>query len=752
MMIRDLYYFAKPAIPLRIRLALRRILVHRLRQRCVNLWPIMETAGSVPENWAGWPEGKRFAFILTHDVEGRKGLERTYELAMLEMAMGLRSSFNFVPEGEYRVPDQLRQFLTENGFEVGVHDLHHDGSLYRSQKHFQDEAKTINQYVEQWGAQGFRSGFMRHNLTWLDRISVLYDSSTFDTDPFEPQPDGVGTIFPFWVSQNGQNGYVELPYTMPQDSTLFLLMEERSIEIWKRKLDWVAQKGGMALVNVHPDYLSFNGRVRLGEYTSRLYQELLEYVTSRYAQQCWFALPKDVATYFTAQHVPSSTSNRSVGAQGITNVDAVQVHQLPASMGNKGASSGAKPQDVVASIFLGKRMMAVSFSPFPDDPRPRRAAETFLGMGMLVDVICLMAGESVKKGTFKGIGIDRISIKKSRRSKRLYLLQYFGFIAMAFFKLSVRAFTRRYDIVHIHNMPDILVFAALVPKLLGAKVILDLHDPMPELMRTIFNLEKDSIAVRGMAWLERWSISFADKVITVNRMCERLFASRSCRPEKVSVIMNAPDEKIFKFVPVGSQKKEQVEAQIGFKIMYHGTIVERNGLDLLVEAIGKVRRSVPAAELRIYGPRTSFLDAVMLTVSDKGLEKSVQYLGSRKLEDLVQAIEECDVGVIPNKRSIFTEINTPTRIFEYLALGKPVVAPRAPGIQDYFDEDSLVLFELGNAEDLAQKLIWVATHQLEAHEVTRRGQSVYLDHTWAREREKLLGIGVGLLQNGERRG
>jgi len=184
--------------------------------------------------------------------------------------------------------------------------------------------------------------------------------------------------------------------------------------------------------------------------------------------------------------------------------------------------------------------------------------------------------------------------------------------------------------------------------------------------------------------------------------------------------------------------------------MYHGTLVERNGVDLAVEALTQVRQSVPAAELRIYGPRTPFLDQVMLTVSEKGLEKAVHYLGPRRLEELVQAIAECDVGVIPNKRSIFTELNTPTRIFEYLALGKAVVTPRAPGIQDYFNDDALVFFELGTAEDLALKLTWVALHPREALEITNRGQRVYLEHAWCKEREKLLRRAADLLNNGDR--
>lgn len=410
-----------------------------------------------------------------------------------------------------------------------------------------------------------------------------------------------------------------------------------------------------------------------------------------------------------------------------------------------------KLSDSESSPLAGKRMAVVSFSAFPGDPRPRRAAEAFAEAGVSVDVICLREGEVSMKDTFKGIRIDRVGIEKTRTSKFGYVFQYCLFILIAFWILALRSPIRRYHLVHIHNMPDVLVFAALIPKLFGAKVILDLHDPMPELMMTIFNVGKESRAVKITAFLEKQSIAFADMVLTVNQTCEELFASRSGGGGKISVVMNTPDEQIFRYSPVIIDDEAASRTGKPFVIMYHGTLVERNGLDLAVEALAQVRRSVPEVELRVYGPRTSYLDDVLQGLSAKGLEDAVQYLGPRTLEQLVQAIAQCDVGVIPNKRSIFTEINTPTRIFEYLALGKPVVAPRANGIEAYFDKDSLVLFELGNADDLAMKLCWVATHPREALETTKRGQAVYQQHVWSREKEKLLRLTAALLQHEEER-
>lgn len=300
----ELYYRIKPLIPWAIRMAIRRVWANRLMRQASGFWPILESSAKAPSGWLGWPGGKQFAFVLTHDVEGVTGFARCSQLAEMDKAMGFRSSFNFVPEGEYRVPDSLRTFLSEEGFEVGVHDLHHDGSLYRSEKSFKDQSAKINQHLRSWGSVGFRAGFMFHNLEWLQALDVLYDASTFDTDPFEPQPDGVGTIFPFWVQGNGAKGYVELPYTLPQDSTLFLLFKEKTIDVWTKKLDWVAAHGGMALVNVHPDYMNFDGKPGTAEYSAELYESFLKYVAGHYRDNCWFALPQEVAR-FVAQFKPA---------------------------------------------------------------------------------------------------------------------------------------------------------------------------------------------------------------------------------------------------------------------------------------------------------------------------------------------------------------------------------------------------------------------------------------------------------------
>ena len=393
----------------------------------------------------------------------------------------------------------------------------------------------------------------------------------------------------------------------------------------------------------------------------------------------------------------------------------------------------------VKGTLPGKRVAMVLFSYYPSDPRPRRAAEALADAGMAVDMICLREDPGdLKSDRLNGVEIRRVPISRRRGGKLGYLYQYLAFLLVSSSIIAFRSVLRhRYDLVYVHNMPDFLVLSGLIPQLFGAKVILDLHDPMPELMQTIFGLPPTAKSVRLLRWVERWSLSIADSVVTVNRRCAKIFADRSCPAEKITVIMNSPDETIFAPRPPSSAKKSEAGSS-PFIVMYHGSLVERNGLAVAVDAFAEIRESIPSAELHIYGSRNAFLESVMESVRERGLERSVHYMGQKPLEQIVEAIERCDVGVIPNKQSIFTELNTPTRIFEYLALGKPVIAPRSAGITDYFDEDSLVFFELGNADDLARSIEYVFQHPGEVSEITRRARQIHLAHTWKAEKATLV--------------
>ena len=293
------FYKIKPFIPRIVQLILRRQIIRFKRRMNSYCWPIDHRASRLPENWEGWPENKQFAFVLMHDVDTAKGQDNCQLLMHLEKQLGFRSSFNLVPE-RYQVSEALRKELASNGFEIAVHGLKHDGKLFASESIFRKRAMKINEYLQSWDTVGFSSPSMHHNLDWMHFLNALYGVSTFDTDPFEPQPDGVGTIFPFSVKRKNRNrDYIELPYTLPQDFTLFVLMQNKDINIWKQKLDWVAEKGGMALLNTHPDYMNFNDSKQGSEnYPAKLYYDFLTYAQEKYQNHYWQALPSEVAEFW----------------------------------------------------------------------------------------------------------------------------------------------------------------------------------------------------------------------------------------------------------------------------------------------------------------------------------------------------------------------------------------------------------------------------------------------------------------------
>jgi glycosyltransferase involved in cell wall biosynthesis len=740
-----IYYQVKPFIPRALRAAVRRRIALRLEARVQDIWPIMPGSEQTPPGWQGWPDGKKFALVLTHDVEGPVGLRRCRRLAQLESELGFRSCFNFIPAGQYAVPSELREELTSQGFEIGVHDLHHDGRLYRTWRGFVGKAKRINEYLADWNAEGFRSGFMLHKLDWLHQLAIRYDMSTFDTDPFEPQPEGRHTIFPFFIARpqanhqtngNGQ-GYLELPYTLPQDSTLFLLLRHESSEVWIRKLDWIAKHGGMALLDTHPDYMAFEDPADVSvEYPVERYHEFLQYAHDKYAKECWHALPREVASHVLDMRNAQLVSEPAASID-LNGWQLQPSATIPDLEGRSGRQVVGRKKD---RRLHGKKVAVLLFSNYPADPRPRRAAEALTREGAIVDLLCMQQNErEPRHENVYGVNVSRVPFRRYRGGKMAYVGQYSAFILISFVYLTIRSLRKRYDFIHVHNMPDVLVFSALVPKLLGAKVVLDLHDPMPELMEAIFHLSPQSVNVRALKQMEKWSIGFADRVVTVSRTFKDLFSARSCPAEKITVVLNSPDESIFRFEPCRRFGHDPVDPSKPFVILYHGSLLRRNGFDLAVDALERLRNAVPAARLVVCGSETSFFDEVMASARARGLDKFIEYLGPRRLEGIVEAIVNCSVGVIPNHKNIFTELNTPTRIFECLALGKPVIAPRARGIQDYFAEDELIYFNLGDSEDLADKFEFVFRHPREVEETVRRGQQVYLNHTWSGEKANLLG-------------
>ena len=386
----------------------------------------------------------------------------------------------------------------------------------------------------------------------------------------------------------------------------------------------------------------------------------------------------------------------------------------------------------------GKHAAVLLFSYFPADSRPRRAAEALVAEGVTVDLICLQEEGAPKRERINGVDITRIPIKRCRGSKTKYIKQYAAFIVRSFSKLAFRSISRRYDFVHVHNMPDVLVFSALVPKAFGAKVILDLHDPMPELMQTIFGMPEGSFGVRLLKHLEKLSVGFADLVITVNLACKRIYSSRGCRPDKIAVVMNAPEDQVFRFQRPSPADANGDGPARPFSLMYHGSLVPRNGFDLAVDALEIARAADSPPEIDgLRGGERVFRGGHEISRREgPGRKRAVPW--AERPTGNCGVDQSLRPGVVPNHRNSFTDINTPTRIFEYLSLGKPVVAPRTHGIEDYFGNDDLLFFQAGDSHDLARQIEFAYFNREKLVPIVERGQRIYLTNSWSRQKSVLL--------------
>ena len=656
------YYAVKPVLPLGLRLAIRRWWATSRRETHAGVWPIDENAGATPPGWPGWPNGKRFALVLTHDVEGSRGLGRVERLMGLEVQHGFRSSFNLVPEGEYRVPETLRRTLERAGFEIGVHGLQHDGKLYGSKDTFARKAAAINDYLRKWDACGFRSPLMQHRLAWLHQLGVEYDCSTFDTDPFEPEPDGVGTVFPFWVPGPNGSGYVELPYSLVQDFTLFVVFREPNIEIWKRKLDWVVAHGGMALLTTHPDYMAFEGKPARDEYPVARYQEFLRYVRERYDGLFWAATPLEVARFYRAA--------------------------LP-----------------VASRNTRKKVCMLVYSDYEGDGRVRRYAETLARRGDQVDVIAL-SGRTGQLGetSISGVTVHRIQRRElNERSKWTYASRLLRFLLASSFFLTRRQNRVRYDLVHVHNVPDFLVFAAWNAKWAGAKLILDIHDLVPELFGDKFGAKKDRLYVKLLKAIEKVSAAFADHVIVANHLWRAKLIARSVPEDKCSVSLNYVDPAIF-FPHPRTRTDDKVV------ITFPGSFQWHQGLDIAVEALVRVRQQVPSAELHLYG--RGRLEGDLRALADRlGLNGSVRFLGTIPLDRIPEVMANADLGVVPKRADGFGNEACSTKIMEFMSQGVPVIASRTKIDTYYFDDTVLRFFPSGDVQGLADAMLELIHHK-----------------------------------------
>ncbi len=309
--LRRAYYALKPWMPRWLQMSLRRKSAVNMSQRTFPAWPIDSSVddlqfnlvrlilAAVPDHvlpmLSFWPQGNDFCLVLTHDVETQVGFDNIEKIASIERKYGFRSAWNFVAE-RYPVNERVLQSLRDDGFEVGVHGLYHDGKMFQSRQRFLAEARQINFYLEHWQSSGFRSPSLLRNLEWLSQhIQAEDDSSLPSSEHYGAQPGGCCTVFPF-VCPGCNERMVELPVSMPQDHTLLETLNlppGAMLENWLETVQKIKSLHGMALLIVHPDYQLTNERLEA-------YERFLQAMKAE--ESCWFALPKEAARWWRERY------------------------------------------------------------------------------------------------------------------------------------------------------------------------------------------------------------------------------------------------------------------------------------------------------------------------------------------------------------------------------------------------------------------------------------------------------------------
>ena len=339
------------------------------------------------------------------------------------------------------------------------------------------------------------------------------------------------------------------------------------------------------------------------------------------------------------------------------------------------------------------------------ETRVEREAIALLKQGYEIDVICLRDQDDPSFSVEEGVNVYRLPVRRRKgRGATGQLVEYLLFFLLAALKLTGLHFKRRYCAVQVHNLPDFLVFVALVPKIMGAKVILDIHDIMPEFYAVKFNVDMSNFFVRLVKLQERISCMFADRVITVTEPWRQKLIERGVTASKTFVVMNVADARFFYRQP----QAESPEGDEYFKLIYHGILSPRYGIDLTVRAVAKLRHEIPALRFIIHGGGDIWrkeLNALRALTEELHCQEhiifSTQFVPTAELPALVRA---ADAGVVSYRRDVFTDGILPTKLMEYIALGLPVIAARSPVIDAYFNDTMLQLFEPENVDALAEAI------------------------------------------------
>jgi glycosyltransferase involved in cell wall biosynthesis len=383
-----------------------------------------------------------------------------------------------------------------------------------------------------------------------------------------------------------------------------------------------------------------------------------------------------------------------------------------------------------------KRHCMVVHAYYPiGEPRVQREAEALIDNGYEVDVICLRQLGEPAHDVVYGVNVYRLPVRRHKNwGIVLQLLEYLAFFCLAFWRLTTLHFRRRYNSVQVHNPPDFLVFAALIPRLMGSKIILDLHDLTPEFYASRFNSSMNSGPVQIICLQECFACCFADHVITVTEPWRQTLIQRGLSPDKCSVVMNVADNKLFRRERIDVHPPQDSH----FHLLYHGNIA--------LQAVARLRHDLPDIYLTIHG-RGAFLDNLRRLAQKLELGGHVRFSTEYiPIEELPALIASADLGLVPYRRDVFTDGILPTKLMEYAALGIPAVVARTSAISVYFDETMIEFFAAEDVEELARCIRTLYHNRSRLDELACNIQRFNQRYNWASQKIKYANLVKALAQ------
>jgi glycosyltransferase involved in cell wall biosynthesis len=390
---------------------------------------------------------------------------------------------------------------------------------------------------------------------------------------------------------------------------------------------------------------------------------------------------------------------------------------------------------------LPLRVAMIHLSDFVLDSRVQRHARALAERGDEVHLICIGERQQLRVGA-GSIHVHPVNARKARGSAGTYIRSYSSFLMRALARVTALDLRLRFDVVEAHNMPDLVVAAALIPRLRGTPVVLDVHDTFPELFATKFSTPRQHLAVRILEWEEWGCAAFSSRVVAVTEQARERLSSRGVGVKKTTVVMNSPDERVFgpPRPPVRWPLREPL------RVLYHGGLAPRFGVDTLIRAVGllgeetSAMQQAPAVELRVCGSgeERERLAALAHELAPGRVDVAREPV---PFERIPGELERAHIGVVPTLHDPFTELLLPVKLLEYVHMGLPVIASRLPCICDYFSEDEdLRMFTAGDPHALAAALRELSLDPSAARERARRASARLQPIAWERQRDRYLAL------------